>query len=126
MQPEYEGYFAILLVSNIEVAREFYEKRLGFRFDKGDDHSAGFFLGEDFLLLLDREGASEMLGAENIVVEESARAGQVLVAPVKDVDAAFVELTSRGVAFLRPPEDRSWGVRCAYFKDPDGHVWELH
>jgi uncharacterized glyoxalase superfamily protein PhnB len=40
--------------------------------------------------------------------------------------AFYQELSAKGVEFIRPPEDRSWGLRCAHFKDPDGHVWEIH
>ena len=53
-------------------------------------------------------------------------ARSVLASQVEDVDAAYAELRSRGVEFIRPPEDRSWGLRCAHFKDPDGNAWELH
>jgi uncharacterized glyoxalase superfamily protein PhnB len=45
---------------------------------------------------------------------------------VDDVDAAYEELRSKGAEFIRAPEDRHWGLRCAHFKDPDGNVWEIH
>lgn len=126
MSPAFRGYFAILFVKDIELARDFYENKVGFAFDKGDERSAGFFTGEDFLLLLNHDGADEMLGDDGVDHGPADNARSVLVAPVENVDAAYEELRSRGVEFLRPPEDRSWGVRCAYFKDPDGNVWELH
>jgi catechol 2,3-dioxygenase-like lactoylglutathione lyase family enzyme len=126
MSPDYHGYFAILFVEDIDVARNFYENVVGFTLDKGDERSAGFFTGEDFLQLLNHDGATEMLGAERVNTGKSVGAKQVLVAPVDDVETAFAELQSRGVDFLGPLEDRSWGVRCAYFKDPDDNVWELH
>jgi uncharacterized glyoxalase superfamily protein PhnB len=75
---------------------------------------------------LNHDGADEMLGPHAVDHEHVAGARQVLVAPVDDLDAAYGELLSRGVEFLYPPEDRCLGVRCAYFKDPDGNVWEPH
>jgi catechol 2,3-dioxygenase-like lactoylglutathione lyase family enzyme len=108
-----------LFVEDIDRARDFYEHKVGFRFDKGDARSAGFFAGDDFLLLLNYEVGSEMLGPGNVGAAEHGRTGQVLVAAVEDVDAVFAEMQSRGVEFLSPPEDRSWGVRCAYFQDAD-------
>lgn len=124
--PDFRGYFAILFVKDLELARDFYENKIGFTFDKGDERSAGFFTGDDFLLLFNHDGADEMLAAGGVDHGPAAGARSVLVAPVEDVDAAYEELRSCGVEFLRPPEDQSWGVRCAYFKDPDGNVWELH
>jgi uncharacterized glyoxalase superfamily protein PhnB len=50
----------------------------------------------------------------------------VIVTSVDDVDALYHELRAKGVEFIRAPEDRWWGKRCAHFKDPDGHVWEIH
>lgn len=123
---EYRGYFAILFVEDIERARDFYANKVGFAVDKGDERSAGFFVGDDFLLLLSHVGADEMLTSDLVDHGVAERARGVLVAPVDDVDVAYVQVRSRGVVFLRPPEDRSWGVRCAYFADPDGNVWEIH
>lgn len=122
----YRGYFAILYVKDIERSRNFYETQVGFKFDKGDERSAGLFVGDDFLLLLNYAGADEMLTTDDVDHGPAGRARGVLVAPVEDVDKAYEELRLRGVQFIRPPEDRSWGVRCAYFRDPDGHVWEIH
>jgi len=53
-------------------------------------------------------------------------ANSVIVTSVDDVDALYDELRAKGVEFIRAPEDRWWGKRCAHFKDPDGHVWEIH
>lgn len=43
-----------------------------------------------------------------------------LVFSVDDLDAAYAELTQRGVRFLGPPANRPYG-RVAYFHDPEGH-----
>jgi predicted lactoylglutathione lyase len=24
-----------------------------------------------------------------------------------------------------PPHDRPWGIYSGYFRDPDGHLWEI-
>ena len=45
---------------------------------------------------------------------------------VMGLEYAYAELRSRGTQFLRVPEDRPWGLRCAHFKDPDGNIWEIH
>lgn len=50
----------------------------------------------------------------------------MIAAPVEDVDTAYEDLRVKGVEFIRAPEDRPWGLRCAHFKDPEGNVWEIH
>ena len=42
-----------------------------------------------------------------------------------DVDALHADLVERGIDFFQNPTDQPWGVRTAYFKDPDGHLWEI-
>ena len=37
-----------------------------------------------------------------------------------DVDAAYAELRSRGVAIDQPPKTAPYGMKQMYFRDPDG------
>jgi len=37
-----------------------------------------------------------------------------------DVDAAYAELTARGVVIGQPPKVAPYGMKQMYFKDPDG------
>jgi len=43
---------------------------------------------------------------------------------VLDCRAAFETLRSRGASFLAPPVESEWEVR-AFFRDPDGHLFEI-
>ena len=47
----------------------------------------------------------------------------LLAAGVEDVDAAYQMLSAKGV---RPPTDQPWGLRTAYFADPEGTLWEIN
>lgn len=47
---------------------------------------------------------------------------------VDDCGAAYQALSSKGVAFIKPPTDEDWGgrvVRLATFRDPDGNLLQL-
>ena len=48
-----------------------------------------------------------------------------LAASVADVDAAYEDLTAKGVTFVQPPTDKPWGLRLAHFADPEGNLWEI-
>jgi catechol 2,3-dioxygenase-like lactoylglutathione lyase family enzyme len=56
------------------------------------------------------------------------RGWQHLAWEVADVDAAYADLTARGIAFRVPPEDfppDAPALRIAFFEDPDGNLLEL-
>ena len=44
---------------------------------------------------------------------------------VDDIDAAYRDLTAKGVSFPEPPERQSWGGTLAFPRDPDGNILTL-
>jgi catechol 2,3-dioxygenase-like lactoylglutathione lyase family enzyme len=47
------------------------------------------------------------------------------VASREDVDAVLARAVAAGASPLGEPHDRPWGIYSAYFRDPDGHLWEI-
>jgi hypothetical protein len=47
-----------------------------------------------------------------------------LVASRADVDALLAQAEAAG-ATVTEPHDRPWGIYSGYFRDPDGHLWEI-
>jgi len=47
------------------------------------------------------------------------------VATREAVDALLSRAVAAGATALGEPHDRPWGIYSAYFKDPDGHLWEI-
>jgi catechol 2,3-dioxygenase-like lactoylglutathione lyase family enzyme len=41
------------------------------------------------------------------------------------VDALLAEAERAGATVTGPPRDRPWGIYSGYFRDPDGHLWEV-
>jgi hypothetical protein len=48
-----------------------------------------------------------------------------LVSSREAVDALLQEAVQAGAEALGEPHDRPWGIYSAYFRDPDGHLWEI-
>jgi catechol 2,3-dioxygenase-like lactoylglutathione lyase family enzyme len=48
-----------------------------------------------------------------------------LVASREDVDAVLAQAVAAGAALTEKPYDRPWGIYSGYFRDPDGHLWEV-
>ena len=126
MAIKYDGYLMVLFVSDLARSRDFYENALGMKHGHGDDTSDYFEIGPDGLVLVGPEAADDLLSAADVDHGPGRGARGVLATTVEDVDAAYEELRAKGVEFIRTPEDREWGLRCAHFKDPDGNVWEIH
>ena len=52
------------------------------------------------------------------------QASAELIVAVPDCRAAHAELVSRGAVFLAEPVEYAWEIR-AFFRDPDGHLFEI-
>jgi catechol 2,3-dioxygenase-like lactoylglutathione lyase family enzyme len=47
------------------------------------------------------------------------------VASKADVDALLARAQSAGATLTGSAAERPWGIYCGYFRDPDGHLWEI-
>ena len=49
------------------------------------------------------------------------------IIPTDDLDADYARLKEAGVEFLGEPQFiEAWGMRCTYFRDPEGNLFELN
>jgi uncharacterized protein len=47
------------------------------------------------------------------------------VAGKEDVDALLAQAQAAGATLTDPAHDRPWGIYSGYFRDLDGHLWEV-
>lgn len=116
----------LLVVSDLERARDFYREVLGaepYR-EYGGTSVVLRFLGTWLLLVtgggptVDKPDVTFAAPADRQVVSHE------MTIRVPDCRAAYETLRSRGAEFLTPPVDYEWEVRC-FFRDPDGHLLEI-
>jgi catechol 2,3-dioxygenase-like lactoylglutathione lyase family enzyme len=48
-----------------------------------------------------------------------------LVGSKADVDAVVARAEAAGATLTEEPHERPWGIYSGYFRDPDGHLWEI-
>ena len=48
-----------------------------------------------------------------------------LVESGAEVDALLAQAERAGATLTGRPHDRPWGIYSGYFRDPDGHLWEI-
>ncbi|MEU6021889.1 VOC family protein [Micromonospora sp. NPDC047134] len=119
-----------LMVEDYATCFTFYRDVIGLKVTYGDEHSryAEFEIGSGTQLALNkREVMAKALGTEHA---DHALPGQdrfALILEVEDVDSTAAELVSRGANMIQGPSDRpGWGIRSAYFRDPDGYLIEIN
>ena len=116
----------VLFVRDLDKCVAFYRDTVGLQVQDSNADSVGFSLGDQYFLLLEVSAAAHLISEEALDLKIEGGPRMLLAASVENVDAAYQELKDKGVTFLRPPADQSWGLRTAYFADPEGNTWEIN
>jgi len=112
-------------VSDLKSSILFYEKGLGFPRMESPPDVAFFTLNGTWLGLYGREALAE--DAE-ISSEGNGFHGFSLshnVQSEKEVDNIMRDALNAGASSVKKPQKAFWGGYHGYFKDPDGHLWEI-
>ena len=112
-------------VSNFDRSLAFYRDGLQFPVYEQMEEFALFELDRQFLGLYPRdrhaEGAGldqETLGTGDISLAHNVRTSE-------EVDELMAEAEAAGAEVTKPAEETEWGGYSGYFRDPDGHLWEV-
>jgi uncharacterized protein len=127
-----------LAVDDLDRALEFYRGGLGLdtpgvvatEFSGDDSHPAGavvmFHLDGGLTLALYPRAE---LAKDARVPFGPPKTGEFsighLVAGREDVDAVLAQAETAGASISDEPHERPWGIYSGYFRDLDGHLWEV-
>ena len=112
-------------VHDLNAAIDFYEKGLGFPRMDSPPEVAFFTLNGTWLGLYGREALAE---DARVSAVGSGFAGFSLahnVSSEKEVDEVIAQAVAAGATLVKPAEKVFWGGYSGYFKDLDGHLWEV-
>jgi len=112
-------------VSDIEVSAKFYEQGLGFPRMDSPPGVAFFTLNGTWLGLYGREALAEdaNVPAHGQGFESFALAHNVQ--SEVEVDKVMSQAINAGAILVKQPQKVFWGGYSGYFRDPDGHLWEI-
>jgi lactoylglutathione lyase len=116
----------VLFVRDLDKCKMFYQDVLELQIKESGSDFAGFSIGGQYFLLLEISAAAHMISEEALELKIGEGPRGLLAVSVEDIDAVYEALKARGVTFLKPPTDQHWGLRTAYFADPEGAVWEIN
>ncbi|MEL7611630.1 VOC family protein [Vreelandella titanicae] len=116
-----------LSVHDLQRAIRFYREGLGLPEHETDSDEVAFFKMEGaWLSLFPREALSRDIGIADDA--PSGFSGITLahnVASQAAVDQVLEQAVAAGAELIKPGEEVFWGGYSGYFRDPEGHYWEV-
>lgn len=113
-------------VADLPKALAFYEKGLKWKKSKASNENIAFFqLGGIVLSIFSKKALAEDAG---VSAEENGFSAITLAYNTKseeEVDAVLNEVKNLGAEIVKPPAKVHWGGYSGYFKDFDGHLFEV-
>jgi len=116
----------ILVVTDAVRSRDWYVEVLGAElYREYGGTSVVLRFGSAWLLLVTGGGPTpDKPDVEFAPPDDPATISHAMTIRVADCAATYEMLRARGAEFLTPPHDWGAEVRC-FFRDPDGHLFEI-
>ncbi len=115
-------------VADLQESKQFYEQVVGWNSAHGPEGIAFFDLGGMVLSLYPHAELIKDMNPGETSNPNSAYHGFALAHNARskeEVDAIFSRLKAKGATIIKEPEEAFWGGYSGYFRDPDGHPWEV-
>lgn len=115
-------------VADLDRSRRFYEDGLGWKVTQMVEGQVVFYQLSNGLAL-GLFGRDDLIKDGQFDDDTGARfAGLTIAYNTRDeaeVDAVMAEAEQAGAVIQKPAEKVFWGGYSGYFRDPDGHAWEV-
>ena len=112
-------------VDDLQRSIAFYETGLGFPRMDSPPEVAFFTLNGTWLGLYGREALAKDAEVPFKPGQFNSFSLAHNLASEAEVDATFAEAIKAGATSVKDPQKVFWGGYSGYFKDPDGHLWEI-
>jgi len=117
----------VLFVQDFDRCLRFYRDTLGLPVAQLESNFVAFKMVDQDFALQEIAASAQMVNVDVEAFEaQTGKADRALLcARLDNVDIAYEALRAKGVEFTQPPIDQPWGLRAAYFRDPEGNIWEI-
>jgi len=116
----------ILVVSDLDRAKVFYKDVLGASLysEYGGTSLVFSFNGACLLVVTGGDPTIDKPDVSFVAPGEPERVSHSMTIRVPNCQEAYETLLARGAVFLTPPVNWGYEIR-AFFRDPDGHLFEI-
>jgi catechol 2,3-dioxygenase-like lactoylglutathione lyase family enzyme len=116
----------ILVVEDLGRSRDWYRDVLGAKLtgEYGGTSAVFNFQGAWLLIVTPGGETKDKPGTEFVPPPDPSRISHSITIRVPDFRVAYQLLRSRGAIFLSEPLESAWEIR-GFFRDPDGHLFEI-
>ena len=113
--------YVILLCDDLALMKQFYIGVFDFVPEEESEHWVAFRVGNLFLGLRPRGRPYDgpVIPAASAATQLSFRV------PPADVDAAFSDLSAKGIKVIEKPTNQDWPHRTLFFRDPENNILEI-
>ena len=115
-------------VADLDRSRRFYEEGLGWKVTQMVEGQVVFYQLSNGLAL-GLFGRDDLIKDGQFDDDTGARFAGLTIAyntrNEAEVDAVMAEAEKAGAVIRKPAEKVFWGGYSGYFRDPDGHAWEV-
>jgi lactoylglutathione lyase len=115
----------VIIVKDFARCETFYRDTLGLEVVDRNPGFVAFKMADQDFALSELSDAAQWISEEAIEPSKVGACRMVLCADIDNVDAAYADLKAKGVNCIKPPEDQPYGLRTAYFADPEGNIWQI-
>lgn len=113
-------------VSDLNRSIDFYEKGLGWKRSEASLEGMILFpLGGITLALYPRKELADDATVKNTTTGFSGITLSYNAKSESEVDIVLKEVAQLGATIIKPAQVVFWGGYSGYFKDPDGHIFEV-
>ena len=112
-------------VKDLATSIRFYKEGLGFPQMESPPEVAFFTLNGTWLGLYNREALAKDATVKSDGSGFNSFTLSHNVETEEDVDKIIKKAIEAGASIVKEPQKASWGGYSGYFKDPDGHLWEV-
>ena len=111
-----------LITHDVPRLRQFYEQVLQVK-GEGDENHVDLSAQGAIFTLFSWQGMEEMAPGS---MGGAGMGSVILEFQVANVDVEAQRLEGLGVPLVKPPLSYPWGSRSAWFRDPDGNIFNLY
>jgi len=117
----------IIVAKDWKLLKDFYVDKLGMQVvrEVPEDGFVQMQVGNQSFAIYQRDRLSDVI-PKDLLTDDFEKAKTIFsFNQSENIYDDYESMRREGIDFIQPPTKQPWGQITAYFKDPEGNIWEL-